>query len=666
MSDRIDLHEFIGGFVVEAEELITSANASLLALEEAAVEGRPHLRAVRDLFRAMHTVKGLAGMVGVEPIVDLAHALETIIRSADRAGGRLEQPAIDVMLQGVRAIAERVRSVADGQTAAPAPPTLLEAIAASDANAPTAVTPPPSIAPEWDVRLTPGERQELAHSLQVGTPVWTLPFRPSDARAERGINIATVRARVQELGDIVKVVPRTLVEDGKQAGIAFELLVVSDAAPDVLASAVDGDVAALGRVTPGEPASAPEALLEPEAMAPSKGQTGIGRAVVRVELDRLDALQDQMSLLTVSRFRLERELAALAAAGLDVRRLREVADLQARQLRDLRRAILRVRLVRVADVLEPLALLVRSTARAAHKDARIVIETRDTELDKAVADRLLPAMIHLVRNAIDHAIEPPEARVDAGKPRTGTIRVTASDVAGKRLELSISDDGRGIDRAAIAHRAGRSISGDVELLDVLSTPGFSTRDAASRTSGRGVGMEIVRRIAVTDLGGELAVTSELGAGTTFTLTVPLTIAVVDVFAFVCGPQAFVVPVAAVEEIVELAATERIAPPGGATGASRVTMVQRRGRALPLVALGPLLAIDAGEHAAKAIVTRRNGELLGFAVDRMLGRHEVVVRPIDDPLVRVRGIAGATDLGDGRPTLVLDLSEVGVLAGEGGN
>jgi two-component system chemotaxis sensor kinase CheA len=165
-------------------------------------------------------------------------------------------------------------------------------------------------------------------------------------------------------------------------------------------------------------------------------------------------------------------------------------------------------------------------------------------------------------------------------------------------------------------------------------------------------MDIVKRVAVDQLGGQLFVDTS-PAGTAFTLRVPVTIAIMDVFSFTCGAQSFVVPVSAIEEIFELEAGERIRP--GASSA--VSLLERRGRAMPVVSLGAVLAIDAGAAENKALVVRRNGELVAFAVDRMLGRQEVVVRPIDDPIAHVPGIAGATDLGDGRPTLVLDLGEL---------
>lgn len=644
MSERVDLSEFIGPFIAEADELIAAANAHLLELDAAGDEAKP--KVVRDLFRALHTIKGLAAMVGVEPIVEIAHALETLLRTADRGGGQLGRGAIDVSLQGVKAIAERVRSVADEKPVAPAPKRLIEAIEATEATSETVVAAP-VVDTAWDARLSPSERLQLSQALRGATGAYTVTFVPSEALSSAGTTIATVRAKLAAVGEIVKVAPRTLVENGAQVGLAFDILVISAAPPAELAALAHSEgVVAIAK--PAEVAPEPVAALAEESGAP------IGKPVIRVDLARLDDLQDNLSVLIVSRFRLARQVAAMAARGDDTRALREIVDLQARQLRDLRTALLAVRMVRVAEVLEPLQLLVRSLARSSHKEVRLEVDARDAELDKTVADRLLPALIHLVRNAVDHALEPD--RVALGKPPVGTIRVTCHQVAGNQLELVVEDDGRGIDRAKIAARARRTIASDAELLDALCAPGFSTRDVASQTSGRGLGMDIVKRIAVQDLGGELSLTTEVGKGTAFRLRVPLSIAIIDVFSFECGPQAFVVPVAAIDEIFELDEAGTTTPGG------RVQLVERRGAAVPLLSLGAVLAIDAGTHARKALLTRRNGEPIAFAVDRMLGRHEVVVRPVDDPLVRWPGIAGATDLGDGKPTLVLDLGELALAGG----
>jgi len=652
VTERVDLQEFVGGFVAEAEELVAAASASLKEIEAANAAGTTRPKSVRDLFRALHTIKGLAGMIGVEPIVELAHAMETLVRAAERAGGTLRAGAVEVSVQAVQAISERVRAIAEQRTPQPAPESLLAALAATDASSEQPSAPPP-IAKNWDARLSQGERQQLFVALRAGTPGWSLTFYPTEEKSARGISIATVRTRLAEVGELIKVVPRTLKGDDGKMRVAFDILLTGPTTAEALAEVVAATAAEVESI-----ALAPEPAPAPSD-EPDSDVTPMGRATVRVELARLDDLQEQLSLLIVSRYRFEREIARLHEVGQDVRRLREIADVQARQLRDLRRAILRARMVRVTEVLEPLSLLIRSLARPGLKELRLELDAAGAEVDKAVADRLLPAIIHLVRNAVDHAIEPLEERRRADKAPAGTIRVTCREVGGSQLELAISDDGRGIDRAAVARKAGKPIENDEDLLDVLTAPGFSTRDVVTQTSGRGVGMDIVRRIAVADLGGELTVHSELGAGTTFRLRVPVTIAIIDVFSFQCGPQAFVVPVAAVEEIFELSKSSEVLPPTrGHGGEITVSLLARGDRPLPVVSLGALLRIDDGRRAEKAMVVRRNGELLAFTVDRMIGRQEVVVRPLEDPLVHVAGIAGATDLGDGRPTLVLDLAELG--------
>jgi two-component system chemotaxis sensor kinase CheA len=590
-------------------------------------------------------------MIGIQPIVDLAHSFETVVRAADQAGGKLGPRAVELGLLSVRGIAERVRAVAENKPIAPAPEALIDELARVDsgagANAATS-----AIATSWDKKLTTGERRQVALAVERGRKLYTLTFTPSEQATARGMSIATVRPAVATLGDIVKVAPRAVEKsDAAPAGLLFEILVISDATAEQLAEAAGSTPDRVEPLVISEPPQLPSLPVEEEVTAP------IGRSFVRVELSRLDDLQEQLSALVISRFRLERQIAKLAETGADVRALREIADVQSRQLRDLRRGILRARMVRVAEVLEPLSLLVRSLAKPGVKEVKLDVDVQESELDKAVADRLLPAIVHLVRNAIDHAIEPVGEREQLGKPRVGKIRITCFESAGNQLELSVSDDGRGIDKKKISARCGTLIEDEVQLLDVLTTPGFSTRRTATETSGRGLGMDIVKRIAVRDLGGELSLITDVGAGSTFTLKVPLTIAIIDVFSFECGAQPFVVPVAAIEEIFELAECKHIEGPTSRDKLP-VSLCERRGRPVPVVSLGTLLRLQRASHGSKALVIRRNGEPIAFAVDRMLGRHEVVVRPIEDELARVPGIAGATDLGDGRPTLLLDLVELG--------
>ncbi|GAC1600373.1 MAG: hypothetical protein NVS4B10_12060 [Myxococcales bacterium] len=355
-------------------------------------------------------------------------------------------------------------------------------------------------------------------------------------------------------------------------------------------------------------------------------------------------------------------VADLAAAGVNVRELNQIVLEHARQLRDLRAAVLHVRMVPVADVLERVPLLIRGLRGNTGKLVRLEVDTGRAEVDKSVAEKLSPALVHLVRNAVDHAIEPAAQRKAAGKPEEGTLRILCHERANNQLEIAISDDGRGIDGAEIARRAGRPApQTSAALLELLCLPGLSTRDEATTTSGRGMGMDIVHRTVVDQLGGELLLETAPGKGTTFTLRVPLTITIVDAFTFECEGQRFVVPVSGIDEIIEVDPAAVLRGPGR-KGGGTVGLVERRGEALPLLQLGALVGLAPGPASArKALVVRRAGEALGFAVHRLIGQQEVVVRPLEDALTRVVGVTGATDLGDGRPTLVLDLVALGAQA-----
>jgi two-component system chemotaxis sensor kinase CheA len=227
----------------------------------------------------------------------------------------------------------------------------------------------------------------------------------------------------------------------------------------------------------------------------------------------------------------------------------------------------------------------------------------------------------------------------------------------------VEDDGGGVDTAGVAARAGRPPpTSDAELLHLLATPGLSIRDRADATSGRGMGVDIVRRVVEVDLGGQLTMINRPGQGTAFRLLVPVTIAVVDAFAFRCGAQRYLAPVATVEELIEVAAHDVVAPPSAPDAAVRSGLLRRRGAVLQFIELIEALGGPRREgRSPKAIVVRRDDRHVAFGVDSMQGHHEIVVRPVTDPLVSARGVMGASDLGDGRPTLVLDLA---VLATDG--
>ncbi len=664
MTPRVDLKDFLSAYLAEVEEQLQAANTHLLDIEASARDGSPNPRAVRDLFRALHTVKGLSAMVGVEPAVALAHRMETVLRVADRAGGHLPVGSIDMLLRAVRAIEHRVRELSEHKEPSPAPRAILEALdqlEPAHVPAPAADVTVLDLDPAIASKLAPFEIELLVDGARKGRRAIRADFSPSPAKALRGLSINTVRERVGSIGEIIKVVPVSVpVTEDSPGALSFALLLLTSASDEEVASAVGVAPESLRYlVAAALPADEAPQLVVLDDDDDGKEASPQKRNVVRVEVGRLDDAMEHLSTLIVTRSRLARAIAALTASGINTRELAEIMRDNGRQLRDLRAAILRVRMVPVVEVLDRIPLLLRGLRREGGKQVRLKLDAGTAELDKGVAERLFPAIVHLVRNAVDHAIESPEERARAGKPEEGTLRIACHAHSNARLELTVTDDGRGVDRALVAKRAGRDIASDAALLDALCRAGLSTRDegTTTTTSGRGMGMDIVRRIVVDRLGGELLLTSERGVGTTFTMRVPLTISIVDAFTAECGGHRFVVPVSSVEEILEVDHTKvRFGPARSLDVAARAGVLERRGETIPLVDLAHVLAFGRpdGKPPRLALLVRRAGEPVAFGVDRVIGQQEAVVRPLVDPLVQTPGVAGATDLGDGKAILVLDL------------
>lgn len=664
MSEVVDLKQFLTGFLSEATELVRTANTNLLQLETSLVKGVANPRAVRELYRALHTIKGLAGMVGVNPIVELAHVMETLLRAADRGTGQLSRSGVELCLQGVKAIEDRIAAVAKQREVPAAPPRLLEAIGQLE---PVATRGPPGPAPlqlgaELQAKLLPAELQQVASGLAAGRRLFLISFVPSRERAEQGLNITSLRERVAKLGEIVKVVPRSVQQSAAApGGLTFDLLLLGDGSCEQLAESSGTRREEISEVGPAAPPPSLPAPAPAEPLLDELSEDADPITFVRVEVSRLDDALTKLSELIVSRFRLKREISALSARGVDTRGLQNVDVLYGLQLDDLRAAIMRTRMVPVAELLARVPLLVSGLRRDTGKLVRLEIDAQDAELDKAVGDRIFPAIVHLIRNAIDHAVEPPEERLRLGKPQEGLVRIKCNTHSSNQLELIVSDDGRGIDAEAVARRAGRETPQSFEaLLELLTTPGFSTVDQATRTSGRGLGMDIVKRIVTRDLRGELSLQTTAGQGTTFSMRLPLTLTIVDVFIVQSSDAVFVVPVSAVEEIIEIDSKKKLRGPL-MQSARGLFLYERREEATLLVELHVLLNLPPRSSAAvseQGLVVRRRNQVFIFALDRVLGQQEVVVRPIDDPLVQAPGVAGATDLGDGRPILVLDLHGLG--------
>lgn len=659
MREPAEREEFIAGYLGEADEHVRAAESCLLRLESATGSARPRL--VRELFRSLHTLKGLSAMVGVEPIVAISHEMESILRVANQSSTALPASAIELLLSALKAIEQRLQAFDKGEPVAVAPAPLIAALGRL-----ASVRPPSdhgseaevSLANELLSKLTRSEQEQLVEGIRAGQRGVRVDFVPSPEKAERGVSITAVRERVARLADIVKVVPSAIPKSADApGGLMFSLILLTSAEDVALAAAA---------------AAAAEAL-SPILLVPRADQSGDDDAefeqplasstTIRVNVQRLDDALESLSALVVGRFRFARAIARLHDQGSDVRELTQLLSEHTRELRSLRAALTRTRMVSVAQLLERVPFLVRGMSKSSGKAVQLSIDAGRAELDKGVAERIFPAILHLVRNAVDHAIEAPEVRERLGKPREGRISIRCFERGDNQLELIVEDDGAGIDRERVARKAGRTFipENDDALLALITRPGLSTQDVATSRSGRGMGMDIVRRVTVETLGGELSLQTTREVGSRFTLRIPLSISILEALSLVCAEQTFVVPLASVDEVVELSAAQVVRSPVLAQRAVPVSMLRQRGQEIPLLSLPALLALSAPD-ATSALVVRRGSERIAFGVDRLLTQQEVVIRPLEDPLVKVHGVSGTTDLGDGLPTLVLDLMSLAQRAG----
>ena len=384
------------------------------------------------------------------------------------------------------------------------------------------------------------------------------------------------------------------------------------------------------------------------------GAGGASASVVRVDLGRLDDVMRLVGDLVTCRSRLEEVVRQ--ASTMDRSTLLDVlADTNAameRQLRQLREGVMRIRLVQVGEVFERLRFAARDAIRESGKQVRLVFHGQSTEIDKVVVDRMLEPLLHLVRNAVSHGIERASERMAVGKPAEGTLSLRAN-ASGDRIRIVVEDDGGGIDVDAVArHARARGLLADdapltdEHLLDVLCAPGFSTRDEADRTSGRGVGMDVVRS-AVAALSGALSVESTPGRGTCFTIELPLSLMILDALLVDVGGQQMAVPQPALREVVQVDVASIVSFENN-------DVVRYRDGVLPIVHLARLFDFPASNAArCYLLVVGSEAAPIGLRVDRLIGLREIVVHPVADPLVAMPGVAGATDLGNGRVSLILD-------------
>ena len=613
----MDLSKYAALFVAESREHLKSCNSSLLEWEREPAAVEP----VDRLFRAIHTIKGMAATMGYTGVAQLAHRSENLLDGLRQGRLQADPSTFQLLFRAVDTLGKAVDAAAAGAEEADDAPLLAELDNAAAGNLPTVLAAQAPDPPVPARRVTDAPR---IRPLQVS-------IRPGAVM--RGARAALVLRRAESMGALSGLRP-ALAEferDDFDGRFGFRLQTRSSDAEIVAALRTVGDVEQVE-------------FLEPGASETSVGAT----RQIRVDLRRLDMLMKQVGELVVAKNR----LGSVATESEDPT-LMELSERIARLVSAMQVEVIASRMAPVGEVFERFPRLVRDLSRDLGKQIRFDMEGEEIELDRSILDEIGEPLVHLIRNASDHGIETPAERMAAGKPAEGRILVSAARER-NTVAIRVIDDGRGIDRDKILAKARQegaapeidALSDDL-LVRVLARPGFSTAQQVSGVSGRGVGVDVAMT-RVRALGGTLEVRTELGGGSTFLMRVPLTLAIVRALLTEAGGERYAVPLAYVAETVEF---DRRA----VTSLRDREALVVRDQVIPTVHLRDLVASRSSAPSARrpTVILEVGDRRTALVVDALVGQQDIVVEPFDAPRGLPPFVGGATILADGAPALILD-------------
>jgi two-component system chemotaxis sensor kinase CheA len=654
-------------FVSEAEEILERMREDYLDLDDQRAAGSevdPDL--INRLFRSAHSLKALAGMFGLESIQDLAHHLEDILDGLRLGRVSMDSPSIGLIDEAIHTFGNLLESVGDEEALAAFNEPVEDLANRIEASAKEAVAGGELQSLEIDDTLlralTEYEEHRLRENIQRGRHIMLVGSTFEIMSFDEGLS--ELSDSIRAMGEVLSTLPAP--GETPESQIRFLLLVASDLSVAELTEALDFPNADVQSVREGAPAV--EVISKPSESEPAPQEPGAPdleslRSIsetVRVDIQKLDELMNLVGELAIQRASIGEIATQLKAQpknaqiGVELSKIHKSFD---RKLKGIQSAVLEVRMVPMRQVFDKVSRVVRSLRRDLQKDVRLEVSGADTELDKLIVEELIDPLMHIVRNAIDHGIESMEERLAAGKDVQGCIKINAFQ-RGNHVVISVGDDGKGIDRAALLARAeslglvaaGAELS-DREILGLIFSPGLSTQSEVSETSGRGVGMDVVRE-NVMALGGAVEVESIPGRSSTISMTLPITLAIIQSLIVAVGKHRFAIPINAVHETLLIDTSEIQRSEGR-------EILNLRGDALLLRSLAEEFELGGSESLEKqfAVIVGLGEQRIGLLVDRLDGQQDTVIKPIQGPVKNIRGFAGATDLGAQDAVLVVDISSL---------
>ncbi len=650
------MEEILKVFFEESTECLSAMESGLLTLDTGA-----DCETINTIFRAAHSIKGGAGTLGLMEVSHFTHAVETLLdqmRTGERA---VSADAVQILLRAV----DVIREMMDAALARQSIPTPAAAAVTAELElllderiprAPAAASQPPPV-------------PSVAPTLRCG---WRIEFRPHESLFKTCNDPLRMFAQLAKIGDLTSTphlhaLPRFGQFDPSLCYVSWSLILHGAADKAQIEEVFDWVDA--NSVIEIEPLESPDATtLEastapcatataPPPCAPTSPRVGVESGSIRVGTEKVDALINLVGELVITQSMLSRFIDHCDPDDLEA--LRRGLILLSRNTRDLQESVLKIRMLPISFSFNRFPRLVHELSRKLGKKVELKLNGEHTELDKTVLEKIADPLVHLARNALDHGLETPQQRVAAGKSETGTLELTAYHEGGSII-IEVKDDGAGIDKAKVLAkaRARGLVEQDANLSDdqihnLIFLPGFSTAEKVSDVSGRGVGMDVVRR-NINDIGGHVQIASTESRGTCIRIRLPLTLAILEGQMLRVGQEIYVVSLVSIIETVQ-PSREQISSIVG-----QVDLLRHRGDFLPIIRLHELFDV-AHERASLTggllVVVEADGQRVALLVDELLAQQQVVIKSLDTNFKHVRGLAGATIHGDGTVALIIDVPGV---------
>jgi len=641
-------------FTSEAEELLETLSRDLVDFESQGRNVRPEV--INKIFREVHSLKGLAGMLGFGEISELSHSLEDMLDRLRMGKIEITKDLIDLLYDAVDSLNRLVIGLND-----PAMGGLVDITALTRrihqlaSSQPQRASEDPFLDLTLDEQtkksLTEYEEHRLLENVRAGKHILAVEIRFDFSDFDEKLRSLT--ELLGQSGEVISTLPA--IDSSGGAGIAFRLLygsLLDEEAVAVLVPA--GNVVSLRKTELSLPAVDGQ---EDDLSLRSISQT------VRVDISKLDHVMNIVGELIIEKTQLDsltRSLhqgEAMQQARITAHELTKIARNLDRKLNELQRSVIETRMVPVGQIYSKLSRTVRKVARELNKEIELVLRGEDTELDKVMVEELTDPLMHIIRNALDHGIEPAEERVKKGKNAIGKVTLNAYQ-QGNSVVLDVTDDGRGIDPELVRKAAvKRNLIAQHDAFDqqrayeTLFTPGFSTAAAVSEISGRGVGLDVVKK-NLQELKGSIDILSAPGEGTTFRIMLPITLAIIQALIVRAAGEQFAIPLTSVEESLRIYSRD-------IRTVERREVFTLRDFTLPLLRLSDAFHLDSDRDESPdskwfVVVTRSGEKVAGILVDALVRQQEVVIKSIGERLKTIPGIAGATEVGEGEIVLVIDV------------